>query len=388
MAADGVASYDSTSLEKLRSTVVRVSRAEQIHLQALRTLGHLINYPKPNIVHADVRKRAAAILTVTVSRSRPVATPSDAQHEEMARLLDVMASPGFETSGVHPAPILRFVQQYLVQARSNWSESHGQIAHRSLHLGSKTSPPRTARTADELASGLAGIPRCGDAAELIASSWTSAFEAGQHSRVNILVPQQQGDATASTWKLLCDPDEEGRASVDLLWLALDLISHLCILSRNGLDVTEHVRELLGDTLGFRLMLIQTDLGVTLALHARELWPEWWDKTKEELQAIPADKWTMSESNPHKTVEEFVKAVEEHPRCTSCPDRIEFLQEVVMPTPEEEAAANNAQIATFSSRRTISFWGTSRSRTSSQRDLSAHEDHELEPLQAAVGADAV
>ena len=388
MAADGVGSYDMKSLKKLRRVAAGISKAEEIQFQALRTLGYLINYPKPYIVDADVRKRAAAILTATVSRSRPVADLSDSQHEEMIRLLDLVSSPGFASSGVHPGPILRFIQQHLILDRSKWSHSHGKIAHRGLHLGGKITPPRTTRTTDEFASGLAGIPRCRDTAELAASSWTSAYEASRHGRINLLVPRQQGGEATSTWKLLCGPDSEGRVSVDLLWLALDLVIHLCILSRSGLDVKEHAQELLGGTLGFRLIRLQTDLGVKLALHAREVWPEWWDKTKEELQKIHMDWWNVCKRKPHKTVGEFIKAVEEHSRCTSCPDHLDFMQKVALQPSKEAANTHSHPIMTLSSWGTSSFWGARRVCSGSQCDLSAHGMRQPEQLPITIGAEAV
>ncbi|KAH7096850.1 hypothetical protein BKA62DRAFT_718412 [Auriculariales sp. MPI-PUGE-AT-0066] len=154
----------------------------------------------------------------------------------------------------------------------------------------------------------------------------SRDDAMKHGFVNVLCPSPFDLNTPSTWRLIAedpilDADYFGEQErfEKLGKSVAALCAQLCFLKRHGANVTAHFSELFARTNAVDLLRFSPSHRLAIALHCKEISPEWWNETAPILNQLDVAAWTRNSVQPISP-KVFVSRIDQTQSCTDCVNR--------------------------------------------------------------------
>jgi len=240
----------------------------------------------------------------------------------IGHLKDVLAV--VEYSKLRPeseeAHTIAFLFSRFVAGVDFWSAEIGAVGRQLLTNIAES--PQHAERMHIILPFLIGSDNCELVSRHLAEKYMSAADAGRHSRVNILTADAD---ERCCWDLLWSIDASNM-EMALFPPTQTLATHLCALQRSGLDVSAEAQQLLGHNRGYRTIcgISYPPEAVRFVQHGRELSPEWWETTRAQIQATPAEQRSWSGyQHVFPTAAAFIEHIDALGPCPDCPTHLEF-----------------------------------------------------------------
>ncbi|KAH7102414.1 hypothetical protein BKA62DRAFT_700296 [Auriculariales sp. MPI-PUGE-AT-0066] len=290
-----------------------------IRIQALHTLSRAYAYPFPTPIELDRRDAvflARMLLLSSLSRTS-LETPL---HVVRTCLRFTMVQPNLAITRTWPAKAVAGAFVLLRNSKTRpssltWDNTWGFIFRTLMHQIAQlsTSDDYQRQLAIRGCLQLLVMTRAPSCTGIASALWSRADlnAAEHHSRATLLDAE---GSVVSFWRVAWEISDT--AQLDLLAeLCEELIVSLCQLKRAGANVSVRLQELLAMLKPSQFLHgYPAWTALSIARHARELSPHWWETASTEIIL----QYNAEQSNVRWTPVEFVELVKTCGTCTECP----------------------------------------------------------------------